>query len=363
MSDPRILVLNPGSTSTKVALFEGPREIFRQTVEHPADELAGLDLFDQLPLRRRAVEAALAAAGVDLERLDAVAARGGILPPLRSGVYRVTEGMLAALRNAPLKHASNLGAYLARELADPRGIPAFVVDPVSVDEFEDVARITGLPGIYRRSFLHALNLKAVARRLADELGRPYEALNLIGIHLGGGISVCAHRRGRIVDSTNAVDEGPFSPQRAGTLPMGPFLELVLSGKHSEKELWGFLLGRGGWVAHLGTQDAREVEARIRAGDRKALLVARAMAYQVAKAAGGMAAVLRGQVDALYLTGGLARWERLVAWLREDLAWIAPIHVFPGEGEMEALAAGALRALRGETPVLTLETGRLPPFRL
>jgi butyrate kinase len=353
----RLLVINPGSTSTKVSVYEDEQPLFVGTLHHSAREIGAFDhILDQYEFRLRVILEWLQERGIALASLSAVVGRGGLLRPIPSGTYRVTERMLTELgaRNKEREHASNLGALLAHDIAEGVGLPAFIVDPVSVDEFDDLARVSGLPEIERRSLSHALNLKATARRAAADLGRPYPELNLIVVHLGGGISVTAHRRGQMVDVNQALDgTGPFAPERSGGLPVGdlvrmcfgvvPFDNLSLT----YEEMFRKLAGQGGLVAHLGTNDAVEVEERIAVGDEHARLVYEAMAYQTAKEVGAMATVLEGLVDAIVITGGVAHSEMLVGWIRERVAWIAPVLVYPGEDEMLAMAQGALRVLRGE----------------
>ncbi|BAD40811.1 butyrate kinase [Symbiobacterium thermophilum] len=349
----RLLIINPGSTSTKIAVYDDDSPLFAETLRHSAADLACFrDVAAQFPFRRDLILEALDAHGVSLSSLTAVVGRGGLLRPVRGGTYRVDAAMLAELsRAAHGEHASNLGALLAHEIAQAAGgVPAFIVDPVVVDELEPVARLTGLPEMPRRSVFHALNQKAVARRAAADLGRAYTEVNLVVVHLGGGISVGAHRRGRVVDVNNALDgEGPMAPERAGTVPSLGLVHLAFSWQHTLREVGRMLVGRGGLVAHVGTNDARRVEERIAAGDEAARVAYRAMAYQVAKEVGRAAVALGGQVDRIVLTGGLAHSEMLTGWIAEQVEWIAPVAVYPGEDEMAALAAGALRVLRGEEP--------------
>jgi len=352
----RILTINPGSTSTKVALYQDETPLFVEKLHHSPEELARFPhIADQYAFRRDAVLRFLEERGISLDSLDAVVGRGGILRPIPSGTYRVNERMLADLR-APREreHASNLGALIADEIARKAGVPAFIVDPVCVDEFDDIARISGLPEIERKSLSHALNLKATARRAARDLGKRYEEVNLVVVHMGGGISVSPHRKGRMVDVNQALDgTGPFAPERAGGLPIGDVLRMAYSVPPYQdvhltyEEFFKKIAGRGGLVAHLGTNDAREVERRIAQGDQHARLVYEAMAYQIAKEIGAMATVLKGEVDAIVLTGGLAHSRMLVNWIKERVEWIAPVMVYPGEDEMLAMAQGALRVLRGE----------------
>ncbi len=354
--DYRILTINPGSTSTKVALYEDEDLLFAETLYHSPKELAAFPhIADQYAFRRDAILGLLERRGIALKSLDAVVGRGGILRPIPSGTYRVNEKMLYELRHPKEReHASNLGALIADEIARRAGIPAFIVDPVCVDEFDEIARISGLPEIERRSLSHALNLKATARRAAKDLGKRYEEVNLVVAHMGGGISISPHRRGRMVDVNQALDgTGPFSPERAGGLPIGDVLRMAYSVPPYEdmhltyEEFFKKITKRSGLVAHLGTNDAREVERRIAAGDEHAKLIYEAMAYQIAKEIGAMATVLKGEVDAIVLTGGLAHSEMLVGWIKERVEWIAPVMVYPGEDEMLAMAQGALRVLRGE----------------
>jgi butyrate kinase len=353
----RVLVINPGSTSTKVAVYDDEQPLFVETLRHASDEIAAFaHILDQYDFRRDAVLGLLRDRGVPLASLDAVVARGGLLRPIPSGTYRVNDEMVRELcrRDKVREHASNLGAPLAREIADRVDVPAFIVDPVCVDEFEPLARVSGLPDIERRSLSHALNLKAVARRVAADLDRPYDTLNLVMVHLGGGISVTAHRRGQMIDVNQALDGGgPFSPERSGGLPVGDVVRMSYGEPPYEdydltyEEMFARLAGRGGLVAHLGTNNAVEVERQIEIGDEHARLIYEAMAYQIAKEIGAMATVLAGDVDALVLTGGLAHSQILIGWIRERVGWIAPLLIYPGEDEMLSLAQGALRVLRGE----------------
>jgi butyrate kinase len=346
----RILVVNPGSTSTKIALFEDEAQREIRSIPHTIEELGRFArVADQLPFRLGAVEAFMAERGIRPESLDAVVGRGGLLRPLEGGTYLVDDRMAEDLRSAVEgEHASNLGGLIARSVAERAEIPAYIVDPVVVDELDEVARLTGLPHIRRRSIFHALNQKAVARETARRLNRPVESLRLIVAHLGGGISVGAHREGRVVDVNNALDgDGPFSPERSGGVPSGQLADWCFSGKTTLVEVRRKLTGEGGLAAHLGTNDLIETERRIASGDRKAALVRDAMAYQTAKQIGAMAAVLEGRVDALVLTGGLAASVSFTEAVLARVRWIAPVIVLPGEKEMESLALGGLRILRGE----------------
>jgi len=344
--------MNPGSTSTKIAVFDDEQPLFTETLRHSADQVGRYDrVFDQYGFRRDLILSFLADRSIPLSSLSAVVGRGGLLRPIPGGVYAVNAAMRRDLEEAPYgEHASNLGALLADEIARSAGpgVPAFIVDPVVVDEMEPVARLSGMPGMPRRSIFHALNQKATARRAARDLGRPYEALNLVVVHLGGGVTVGAHRQGRVIDVNNGLDgEGPFSPERAGTLPSLGLVHLSFSWRYTLPEISRMLVGKGGLVAHLGTNDAREVEQRIAQGDAQAERIYRAMAYQVGKETGRAAVALAGQVDQIVLTGGLAHSQLLTGWITQQVGWIAPVAVYPGEDEMQALAEGALRVLRGE----------------
>lgn len=346
----RLLIINPGSTSTKIAVFEDERPTEAKTLRHSAAQVSRYArIYDQFPFRLELILNWMAGVGVAAESLAAAVGRGGILRPIPGGTYRVGPGMLEELRQASLgEHAANLGAALAYEIASAHGIPAFIVDPVVVDEMEPVARIAGLPGMRRRSLFHALNQKAVARRAARDLGKRYDQANLVVVHLGGGITVGAHRRGEVIDVNNGLDgEGPMSPERAGSLPSVGVVHLGFSWRYALPEISRMIVGSGGLVAHLGTNDAREAERMGLGGNAHAALIYRAMAYQVAKEVGRAAVSLRGQVDRVVLTGGLAHSALLTGWIAERTEWIAPTLVYPGEDEMQALAEGALRVLRGE----------------
>jgi butyrate kinase len=349
----RLLIMNPGSTSTKLAIFEDESLVHKEDLRHSADLIGQFArVYDQYPFRRDVILKWLAEKGISPRSLSAVVGRGGLLRPIPGGTYRVTAAMLEDVKvGVQGEHASNLGAPLAYEIAQAAGgAPAFIVDPVVVDELEPVARISGLPGFPRRSIFHALNQKATARRAAGDMAKRYDELNLIVVHLGGGVSVGAHRQGRVIDVNNALDgEGPMSPERAGTLPTLGVVNMAFSWRYDLREISRMAVGKGGFVAHLQTNDAREVERRIAAGDEHADLIYRAMAYQTAKEIGRAAVALEGKVDRICLTGGLAYSKILTQWLREAVEWIAPVAVYPGEDEMIALAEGALRVLRGEEP--------------
>jgi len=346
----QILTINPGSTSTKLAIYHDAQEVLVRNLSHSAEELAPFkNIIEQYDFRRERIADFLADAGYTAGSFAAVVGRGGLLKPMASGTYRINQAILDDLRHCRYgAHASNLGALLAASIADEAGCPAFIVDPVVVDELDPLARITGCPDIEKVSIFHALNQKAVAKRYAASQGKPYASLNLIVAHLGGGISVGCHRQGRIVEVNNALDgNGPFSPERAGTLPAGQWAKLIQRENLSAEAIAKMLAGRGGLVAHLGTNDAREVEKRIAAGDERAKLVYEAMIYQVASHIGAAAIPVRGQVDAILLTGGIAHSEYLTSRIADYVRFIAPVVVLPGEDELLALAEGALRVLNGE----------------
>ena len=343
-----ILVINPGSTSTKVALFnlEG-KEVFKENISHATEELSQFkSLLEQGPVRKEIILDTLKKRKIDIGSIKAVIGRGGILKPLAAGTYRVNDKLIEDLKNSPREHASNLGGIIAHEIAEEIDVPAYIADPVSVDEFSDIARISGLKGIKRESLLHTLNIRANAFRYVKERGKKLEELNLIVAHLGGGISIAPLEKGRIVDVNNANDGGPFSPERTGSLPNKAFIHLCYSGKYSEKELIKFITHQGGLVSHLGTNDLRKVMKMIEQGDSNAQLIFEAMCYQIAKEIGAMATVLKGKIDAIILTGGMAHNEVLVDKLKERVGWIATVVVYPGEEEMKSLAQAVIRVLNG-----------------
>jgi butyrate kinase len=353
----RVLAINPGATSTKFGIHTQAGAEWEQTIRHGDEEIdrfGGGPMLARLEYRGELIEQALAEAGYAEQRFAAVVGRGGLLPPLPCGTYLVDEAMAEELRLARRgQHASNLGGLLALRFAQASGVGAYIVDPVTVDEWQECARPSGSPLVERTAIGHALNTKAVARRYARELGRAYPELRLIVAHLGSGITVSAHRDGRMIDS-NSIEEGPFGVDRTGGLPVRALARLSISGQFSAAQLDRHLFGGGGLSAYLGTRDLMEVERRIDAGDSKAALILDAMLYQVGKEAGAMSAVLQGKVDAVLLTGGMAYAERVVRQLRGYLEWIAPVRVYPGEDELRALAEGAFRVLNGEEPVRRLE---------
>lgn len=346
----QIVAVNPGSTSTKLAVFDGEQKRFAANVEHPPEELARFpEIIDQLDYRKEAILSALQSAGVDLTRTAAFSGRCTGLLPMEGGVYEVNDLMYRHGRTGPgSRHPGNLGPVIVRDFADRFGGRSFVVDPSSVDELCPEARLTGLGGMFRSSRGHPLNQRAAAMRYAERLGRSYREMNLVVAHLGGGISIGAHRRGRMIEMVDSTrGEGRMAPTRTGGLPAASVVELCFSGRYTRRELLDKIMKTGGWLDLLGTSDAREVERRIDAGDRLARLVLEATAYQTAKDIAACAAALCGAVDGVLLTGGLANDARFVELIRDRVLFIAPVTVFPGEFEMEGLAAGALRVLTGE----------------
>lgn len=343
---PLILVINPGSTSTKIALFRANEQLKELEITHSAVELMPFKTnLEQLDYRYAAVEKALKEWNCQPTELKAAIGRGGPLKPLSGGVYRVGASLMTDLQSGKLvDHASILGGLIACRIADIANIQAFIADPVSVDEFDEIARISGHPELPRLSLSHALNIKAVVAEVATEQGKRSEDVNYIVAHLGGGISIAAHRKGRQVDVNNANDAGPFSPERCGTVPLTGLLKMAFSGKYQHHELKKMLIGKGGLMAHLGTADCREVVKQIEAGNDKARLVLEGMAYQIAKEIGAMATVLKGDVDAIILTGGIAYNPKVVPWITERVKFIAPVIVKAGQNELKALAAHACRAL-------------------
>lgn len=345
----KVLILNPGATSTKVSVFEDENEIFKKTIVHPAQDLAPFTrVIDQGDFRKALILQALEEAGYSMPDFDAVCGRGGLLRHIPSGTYRVTDRAIADVMDPPYgEHASNLGVLLARELADMAGIPAFFVDPVSVDEMSEVAHVTGFRGMQRESFFHALNQKSTARKAAKLLGKPYEQTRLIVVHMGGGVSVAAHENGLAVDDFNVKDEGAFGMDRGGGLPVNAVINLCFSGL-SKQEVKKRLGTEAGAYSYVGTKDFKEIERRaFEDGDPDCQLVFDALAYQLAKDIGAMAAVLRFQVDAVVYTGGMAYSDRLTQAITDYVGGLAPVLRLPGEEEMRSLAEGALRALRGE----------------
>jgi butyrate kinase len=356
MSKRLILAINPGSTSTKFALFEEDDLIFEKTLRHPAEELKDFaKISDQFHFRRDLIMKELAERSIDFTRISAIVGRGGLVKPIESGVYEVNEKMKYDLTTGVLgEHASNLGGLIADDIAS--SLPdakAYIVDPVVVDELQPVARISGHPAIERISIFHALNQKAVARAYAGSVNRKYEDMNLVVVHMGGGISVGAHKKGRVIDVNNALHgDGPFSPERSGGLPSRQLIDICFSGKYSYEELKSMITGKGGIVAYLGTNNFIEACAMADQGDQKAILIREAIAYQIAKEIGAMTAVLEGKVDAIILTGGLAYQESHVERIKKMVGFITDVVVFPGEDEIKALAFNGLMALDGMIEIKT-----------
>jgi butyrate kinase len=351
MKDIRVLAINPGSTSTKIAVFQGSEPIFLKNIKHTAEELMPFQrITDQFHFRKSIILQELQNADINTDSVSVVMGRGGLLRPVSSGIYEVNEKMIGDLINSPLgEHASNLGGLIAHDLIQSiPGARAFIADPIVVDELDDIARIAGHPLFERISIFHALNQKAIARDYAKAIRKKYEEMNLIVVHLGGGITVGAHFKGRVIDVNQGLDgEGPFTPERSGTLPMSQMVRLCFSGKYTEKQVLKMLNGEGGLVAYLGTNNAIDVEKMAEAGDMKAQLVYDAMGYQVSKTIGEMYTVLKCEVDAILITGGIAYDKYFVNLIQERVYKIAPIHVYPGEDEMRALAINGLMVITGE----------------
>ncbi|WP_373897512.1 butyrate kinase [Haloimpatiens sp. FM7315] len=345
-----ILAINPGSTSTKIGVYKDGNEILEETIRHSVEEIEKCGtILNQLDFREKVILEVLEKKKYNIKNLSAVVGRGGLLRPIEGGTYKVNEKMLEELRQGLQgHHACNLGAILADGIAKLLNIEAFIVDPGVVDELNDLARVSGLPEIRRKSIFHALNQKAVGKRYARDIGKKYEDLNLIIAHLGGGISVGAHENGRVVDVNNAFDgEGPFSPERSGSLPVGELIKLCYSGKYTLEELKKRITGKGGFVAYVGTNDVKEVYKMALSGDKKCKLLLDAMAYQIAKEIGRASVVLCGKVDAVIITGGIAYNEDIQRFIKKMVGFIAPFVVYPGEDELLALAQGGLRVLKGE----------------
>lgn len=341
------LIINPGSTSTKIGVFEDETLLFEKTLRHSTEEISQFSsIVDQKDFRKEIITSCLAENDCDIKSLNMIVGRGGMLKPIPGGTYEVTDRLLEDLKiGIQGQHASNLGGILAREIADSIGVPAYIVDPVVVDELCDEARLSGVPELPRTSVFHALNQKAVARRYAAECGKPYASLNLIVVHMGGGVSVGAHKDGRIIDVFNALDgDGAFSPERAGGVPVGALIKMCFSGQYSQQEVYKKIVGNGGFNAYMGTNDMRQVEDLVNAGDPKATAICNAFIFQVAKDVGSMACVLKGKVDQIVVTGGIAYDKNVMKGLKEACEWIAPMTVYPGEDELLALVQGGLRAI-------------------
>lgn len=349
-----ILAINPGSTSTKIAVFDQMQQVFVKNIKHSTEQLSVFPtIADQYEFRKSTIMEELQTANVNLDDIAIVMGRGGLVKPLTSGVYKVNELMKKHLKQGYNgQHACNLGGLIADSIATSIGLEcAFIADPVVVDEFEEVARIAGHPKFERLSIFHALNQKAIARMYAADNGRKYEDLNLVVAHMGGGVSVGAHKEGRVIDVNQALDgEGPFSPERSGTLPVNQLIDVCFSGQYSYDEVKKMVVGQGGYVAYFGINDAYAIEKAALEGDKKADLLEEAMAYQVAKQIGEAAVVLKGKIDAIILTGGIAYGVPVVNRIKKYVSWIAPVAVYPGEDEMKAMAMNANMVLNKETEV-------------
>lgn len=352
--DFKILAINPGSTSTKVSLFENNELLTEDKISHSKQQLSTFSsLWDQFQMRSGAVHEFLKKSGTELKDLSAVVARGGLIKPIPGGTYLINDVMIKdAKKGVQGIHAANLACAIAKQIADEVGLNAYVVDPIAVDEFEPLARYSGHPLIERRALSHTLNIHAVGRMAATKLNVDYEKTNFIIAHLGGGISICPLKGGRIIDVNDASASGPFSPERTGELPLQQFIKLCFSGKYTQDQMRKLIMGEGGLIAYLNTNDALEVENRIKQGDQKAREVYEAMAYQIAKEIGAMSTVVKGNVRAIVISGGLAKSSMLVEWIKERTKFVAEVLVMPGEFEMEALASGVSRVLRGEEKAKT-----------
>ncbi|MBN1150169.1 butyrate kinase [candidate division WOR-3 bacterium] len=346
----KIFTINPGATSTKIGLYEDDRPLFIEVIRHEGNEISKFNRsVDQYQYRKKIILETLKSRKVDISGFSAVIGRGGPFKPLLGGVYEVNEAMIEDVMKGDVQaeHVSLIGCLLAKEIALEADCPAFIADPVSVDEFEDPARLSGLPQLPRKSLSHALNMKMVGRKAAEKLGKKYEEVNLIIAHLGGGISISPHKKGKIIDANNANDGGPMSPQRTGYLPATGLVKMCFSGEYSEKDMMNMILKKGGLTAHLGTDDLRKVLKMIDDNNRGAKKVFESLVYQIAKEIGAMSTALKGDVDAIVVTGGMAHQEELTKKIEEYVSWIAQVMVFPGEDELEALDLAALMVLRGE----------------
>lgn len=349
------LIINPGSTSTKIGVFEDETLLFEETLRHSTEEIAQYaSIVDQKDFRKQIIIDLLKEKDFDINSLQVIVGRGGMLKPIPGGTYAVSDELLEDLKIGKQgQHASNLGGILAREIGDSIGVPSYIVDPVVVDELMPIARYSGVPELPRTSVFHALNQKAVAKRYAKEKGVPYDSLNLIVVHMGGGVSVGAHEKGRVIDVFNALDgDGAFSPERAGAVPSGALIRMCFSGEYTEKEVYKKIVGGGGFNAYLGTNDMRDVAKMIENGDAHAKEVREAFVLQVCKNIGSMSCVLKGKVDQIIVTGGIAYNKDVVDQMEERAGFIAPFTVYPGEDELLALTQGALRVMNGEEKAMT-----------
>ena len=346
----KLLIINPGSTSTKIGVYEDEKEILEETIRHTNEEIKRYDtIFDQFGFRKEVILEVLKKKNIEVKEFDAIVGRGGLLKPIEGGTYKVTTDMLQDLKiGVQGQHASNLGGALAKAIGDELNVPSFIVDPVVVDEMNEVARYSGVKELPRKSIFHALNQKAVAKRYGKESGKGYENLSLVVVHMGGGVSVAAHKNGKVIDVNNTLDgEGPFSPERAGSVPAGDLVKMCFSGKYTKEEVYSKIVGKGGFVGYLNTNDVKGTIDKMGEGDENCTKVYKAFVYQIEKAVGSMAAALEGRVDQIILTGGIAYSDVLIPDLKGKIEWIAPVTVYPGEDELLALAQGALRVLNGE----------------
>jgi butyrate kinase len=341
-----ILAINPGSTSTKIALFQDDKMVKEKNITHSNEEIEKYEkITDQYEMRYSEIMNFLNEINYDVKDLSAVVGRGGLLPPVKSGAYKVNDLMVDVLKNRPVvEHASNLAAIIAYEMAEKLGIPSFIYDSVAVDELEDIARYSGMADIKRKSLSHALNMRATAISTAKDIGKPYTESNIIVAHLGGGMSISVHKNGKMVDIVSD-DEGPFSPERSGRVPCKDLISMCY--KNDQKTMKAKLRGKGGLISYLGTNDAREVEKMIEEGNKEAEMIYEAMAYQIAKGIGELATVVKGKVDAIAITGGIAYSKMVTNWISERVEFIAPVHIHPGENELESLALGTIRVLDGQ----------------
>ncbi|MFW6227193.1 MAG: butyrate kinase [Bacteroidota bacterium] len=347
----KILAINPGSTSTKIAIYQNTKPVFLKNIKHPHEELKNFNqIVDQFQYRKEIILQELKDSHIDVTKIETVVGRGGLVRPIQSGVYKINEALKNDLRNGVLgEHASNLGGLIADDLAKSiPGAQALIADPVVVDEMQIVARVAGHPKFRRYSIFHALNHKSIARDYARLINRKYEELNLILAHLGGGVSVGAHQHGRVIDVNQALDgNGPISPERSGTMPAGDLVDYCYSGNYTKEEIMSWISGKGGLIAYLGTNSAYEVELMVREGNEKAKIIQEAMSYQIGKEIGAMSVVLHGKADAIILTGGMSHNTMIVEYIKKMVSFIAPVVIYPGEDEMYALAMNGLRVLKGE----------------
>lgn len=349
-----ILTINPGSTSTKIALFKDNELEFEQVLRHPAEELNQFSkLIDQYEYRKEKIINFLEEKNITLKDLDAISCRGGLIGPIPSGTYTINDSLFTRL-STDVVHASNLAGIIGYNLSKELGIPSYITDPVTVDEMAPIAKVTGIPGIERKSKFHALNQKAIARRVAKQLNRKYDESNFIVIHIGGGISIGAHEKGKVIDVNNVIDgDGPMAPTRAGSIPVEAVIDLCFSGKYTRTELKEYVSQRAGLTDYLGTSDVRDVQEMMEQGNEQAKMLYEAMAYQICKNVGAMATVLKGKIDAIVVTGGVAYSKQFVRLLKERIDFLGEVIVIPGEEEMLALAEGALRVLTGEEEAKTI----------